>query len=325
MSTPTTNHKNSKKIILKRKTTFAEAIQTGAMEFMSMSKKSIGSYYESKNAKGIGSGLSFAERDVIMPYLIDVPNTDREFMKKSKEFFECMATPVPFEDGISLEIGLELDNDKPVTYVEKDTDGKVTAKNIPIIPMDYVRWRHALGHPQVAKSLKEAMGNPLVTFYIHDASEVIEQNTLAGKEKDNALLAYLKVKEDPEKVSKLLTLMGVDYRIYHGPNAASERATKLRELADTRFKEFNDTYEDKMFEEKYLLQAMMDAGITRRVGNQFIFIETNKIIGHTEEEALFFFKDPVNSGAVVVMKGLLQEAGKIKVTAKKANRMPVGR
>ena len=52
-----------------------------------------------------------------MPYLISLPKDDREFQKEVKKFFESIATKIPYgEEGILLEIGLTLTNEKPGTW-----------------------------------------------------------------------------------------------------------------------------------------------------------------------------------------------------------------
>lgn len=319
----TTTHKNSRKISIRRKYTFAEGVQDKAPDFMAQSKKSIGSYFESKNSHAIGSGLSFAERDLLMPYLIDLPKTDREFMDKSRKFFESISTKVPFEDpGLTLEIGLELDNDKEITFF----DEKQERYNIPINVMEYVRYRHLIKHPWVALSETEAKRDPLKYYFVYDPTEVIMEVSKINKAKDESLNNYLKLKDNLEKVNGMLTLFKIDPRMYHGPNEVDQKVTRLRELAEEKPVEFNMLYADELFEEKFMLQGMLDAAIIRQIGNQFIFVETGKILGNTKEEMLYYFKDPKNSDIVVVLKGHLQEARKIKVSKPTAKtRTPVGR
>lgn len=320
-------HPNSRKVTILRRGTFMESAQTNAAEFMSMSKKSIGSYWESKNGKATGSGLSFDEKYLLMPRIVDIPQDDRGFLPAVKAFFEAMVTPVPYDDGITLEIGLMLDNDKPITYSRKDDDGKQTF-NIPIAAMDYIRYRHAQGHPRVGKSLAEAKGNMLLDFYIFDPTSVMEADVEMTRTKDKALKLYMLIREDkdPKKVDMMLTLMGKDPREFFGPDATSEKAQELRTQADTRAPRFVEEYESNMFEEKYLLTSMINIGVVRKVGNQFINADSGKILGNNMEEALYFFKDPVNTEAIAILKALMQE-GLLKSVGKGTSRkrVPVGR
>lgn len=312
---------NSKKITILRKPTMMEGAQDKAAEFMSMSRKSIGSYFESKNAKGIGSGLSFDEKDLLMPRLIDVPKDDRTFLDTVRKFFESLQTYVPYEDGVILEIGLSIDNSKPITYFDEKRD----KYNTPIAYMDYVRYRHAMHHPKVAASYAEAQGNQLIDFYIFDPATARQQDTELSNTKDKALQIYLKIKEDMVKVDAMITLMGTDPRTFTGAGKDDEKTTFLRKQADERSVKFLEEYETKMFEEKYMLQSMMNTGIIRRVGNQYIDSETGKIIGNNTEEAMYFFKDPVNSDKISILKANLQEMLKIEIKTSKKSRLPITR
>lgn len=313
-------HANSKKVTILRKTTMAEKAQDKAPDFMAMSRKSIGSYFASKNEKGIGSGLTFEEKEILMPRIIDVPKDDRTFLDTVRKFFESLQTYVPYEDGVTLEIGLTISNDEELTYFDKDR--KIF--NVPIAPMDYIRYRHALHHPQVAESEAAARGNMLVSFYIFDPASVLTENIELDKTKDRALQIYMTVKTDIGKVDALLTLMGRDPREFSGLEKNNEKIKELRSLADNQANKFVEEYEGKMFEEKYLLTSMMNTGIVRRVGNQYINAETGKIIGNNTEEAWYFFKDPAHTDQISILKANLQEALKKESKVRK-QRTPLSR
>lgn len=315
----TTNHPNSRKITIFRKSTFAEAAQTNAAEFMSMSKKSIGSYWDSRNSKGIGSGLSFEERDILMPDIINVHEKDKDFRKSVENFFASLTTPVAYEDGITLEIGLKRDNKQPITH--KGADGEFD--NLPIAPFDYVRYRHALRHPKVAPSADAAKGNVLVDYYIFDPEVALQVNVEANKERDQAIQNYFKIKDDARKIDAMLVLMGSDPREFYGVNKDQEKLEKLRNYADIEAKKFNEEYDGKLFEEKFLLLALENTGIVKRMGNQYVVDDTKKILGNNKDEAMFFFKDPANADTTAILKGQLQEAMRKEIRNKK--RLPVGK
>lgn len=308
-------HHNSKKITILRKGTFAESAQVNAADFMSMSKKSIGPYWESKSSKGIGSGLSFNEKDLLMPRLIDIPKDDKTFLGEVKKFFESLVTPIPYGEGLQLEIGLELSNNHDILY--KDKDG---LQNWPINIMDYVRYRHAVHSPRVAPSLSAAKGNVLVDYYIFDPAETLAEDTRVSEIKDKALTMYLTIKGDQAKVDKMLTLMGKDPR---DVGVASERVEELRNLADKQAAAFIREFDGELSDEKYILTSLINTGLVKRIGNQYINTETSKIIGNNHEEAIYFFKDPSNSEQITILRSNLREAMK-QDTPKKKNRIPVG-
>jgi hypothetical protein len=78
-----------------------------------------------------------------------------------------------------------------------------------------------------------------------------------------------------------------------------------------------------MFEEAYLVTSMVNTGVIKRMGNQFVEAETGKVLAHKEEEMMYFFKDPANSDKVIILKGALQEAMKKENKGRK-HRLPAG-
>lgn len=312
-------HANSKRITLFNAGSFLENAQTGAQDFMAMSKKSIGSYFSGTLGSSVGNGLSFEEIDVLLPLLIDVPKDDRTFRETVTTFYKNMATNVPFSSGKELEIGLTLDNDKPITW--KNDEGKY---NLPINLQEYIRYRHAKGHPWVAESKSAALGNMLKQFYIFDETAVNAENAEAGLVRDKAVGTYLSLKADGEKVNAMLTLLGIDIRIYHGVDADDLKLGKLYELANTQSEEFNKVHADKHFDMRFTVQKMINTGVIRKIGAQLVDNETGKVLGYNMEEVIYFMQDNNNSDIVSILKAKMQEAMKKKLTTQKAGiRKPI--
>lgn len=314
-------HPNSKKITIFLAGSFLDNAQTGAQEFLSMSKKSIGSYFATNLGKAIGTGLEFEEIDVLMPLIVDIPKDDRSFRAAVTDFFAGLVTHVPFGTGRELEIGLKLDNTKPVTY--KDAEGKY---NLPIDIAEYLRFRHAKRHPWVAPSLAAAKGNMLTQFYIFDQAEEDINTSKAGQLRDKAVAAYLVVKKDEEKLKGMLTLLGVDTRTFHGPEEEDLMSQALYKFANSNPEKFMEVYDTDNFELRFLVQKMINTGIIKRIGNQYVDKETSSILGHTVEEVIYYIKDTNHSDKVGILKANLQEAMKAKLVAprrKQTNRAGV--
>jgi hypothetical protein len=297
------NHPNSKKITVFRAGSFANDAQINAQEFLSMSKKSIGSYWIGGGGKGVGSGLTFDEMDLLMPYMLNIPTTDNFFRQRCTEFFKTIVTRIPHGSGKELEIGLTLDNSKPVTW--KNEDGKY---NIPINIDDFIRYKHASEHPKVAGSQGAAKGDVTKEYYIFDKEEAISANSNAAKVKDQAMVAYLQVKENPDKVNMMLTLLNVDPRKFTGRGAKQLREQELRKIADNKADQFMKVYDSDNFEIRFNIQAMVNTGILKQVGNQYVDAETSTIFAHNLDEAVFNFQDPTYSQTVGMLKARLQEA-----------------
>lgn len=286
-------HPNSRKITVFRAGSFLSRAQGKEIEdHFSEAKVSIGSYFESANSLKVASGLSFKEEELLLPPLIDTPANDRDFRKKVSEFYQEIDTKVPHQ-GLDLEIGLETDN-----------EGPVSEKNMPIKITDYIRYRHMKKHPYMAASKDEADSNPLKQYYIFDKEEMKRGSKKKMQAKDSAMQIYLKLKENMEEVNMMLTLMGDDYRAY----PVGERAERLRYFAENKADEFNTTYEAGKLEIRAWIQNMVRTNVIKMMGSKFIDNESQKLIANNLEELVFFFEDTENADAVVALKARLQEA-----------------
>lgn len=306
------SHKNSKTVTIFRAGSFLSRAQGKELEdFLSTTKRSVGSYWESASSKRVGSGLSFAEEAFLLPNLLDVPAEDREFRKKVTNFYADMDTQVPHGTGRTLEIGLEDSNDKPVA-----------AKNMPINLSDYLRYRQAKGHPQVALTKEDADGNQMKEFYIFDKTDTAKKNDKKREDKDAAIQIYLQIKNDPMKLDAMLTLLGVDPREFTTPGSSPEdilqaKQTELRIQSEKAPAEFTTVYNEADLEIRYWIKTMINTGVFKLMGAKILDGETNKIVANSMEEAVFFFKDEENSESVSMYKARMQEAAKKPLTSRR--------
>jgi hypothetical protein len=311
-----TTHPNSKVINIVRTETFMDTVQTGAKEFMSLSRKTIGSYWKSISSKAVGSGLDLNEQAVLLPLIIDADAEDRFFREKVTKFYKEMFTQVPFgPEGRALQIGLLLDNSKPVYW--KDKDGLM---NLPIEPMDYIRYRHAREHPQVAVDKESSIGDPLKLYYIFDPEVADKQLVSSTKEQDEAIATYLAIKDQEEKVSGLLVMLGVDPRDFGGASAPAQRAKRLRELADTKPADFNKVYKTDNFELRVKIKSFLQNGIFKNVGDRIFEASTNTMVAKDMDEAVKLLQDKEYSERLQIWSANLQD---ITAKPKTARRKPV--
>lgn len=300
---------SSKKVTIFRAGSFLAKAQTGLEDFFALSTVSIGSYWESIGTKRIGTGLSFEEETILLPLVLDVPAEDREFRKSVSKFYMEMDTKVPYLSGITLEIGLKIDNDKPLSLDLKNPE----KSNLPIQIMDYLRYRHALRHPYVAQSKDKADGNGIIQFYIFDKSAVLEKSRKTMDVLDLAIGNYAKIKEDADKVKKMLTLMGTDYRIFDN---ASDMVIGLRKIVEAKPDEFNEVYKDSEIESKYTIQLMCNFGVLKQIGDKYQDVETKRFIANSKDELISIMADETQSDLVLTLKTRLQESLKKPYTGK---------
>ena len=265
--------------------------------------RAIGSYWSRKSNRP-ATGLTLPEENLLMPFVLDIPETDRDFRSRCTDYFHAISTKVDPTDnngegGTPLEIGL-LNNDEPL--------GK---DNLPLEPTDYIKWRHSLGHPQVALKQSLAKGNKLKHFYIFDpTTENTDANTRTDM-KDEALKAYLEVKEDAGKTRQYLVLLNADMQLARG-----KESIKLREYAETSAKDFLEIHNDRDRPIKYLIRMMVEAKIVEYVGTRIIIKENGQQLGANEKEAVAHLKDPENSQQLATFKHMVQDYLKAKKLAK---------
>lgn len=299
------NHPNSKKVTIFRAGSFLSRAQGKEVdEYFSQSKVSVGSYYEKKDSRKIANGLTPYEENLLLPSYVDADPGEREFRKKVSEFYMDIDTKVPFRIGITLEIGLSEDNTKPVSE-----------KNSPLETMDYLRYRHAIGHPFMAVSKEEAESNATKQYYIFDPTTVQSKNKKKNLEQDAAMQIYLSVKDKPEQVSMMLTLLGTDPREFFGPSADDLRIEALRKIAESKAMLFNKTHAESDLEKRYWVKTLVNTGVFKLLGERYVDAETKKIIGNNLEETIAYFTDEENSDAVVLYKSRMQEALKKPIAA----------
>lgn len=292
------NHKSSKVIFLRRspislmETASADNAET--KPYFDAAYRAIGSYWSRKSNRP-ATGLTLPEENLIMPFILDIPETDRDFRSRCTDYFHAISTKVEPTDirgegGTPLQIGLQ-DNEQPLS---KD--------NLPLEPEDYVKWRHALGHPQVALKESLAKGNKLKQFYIFDpATETLDANNKADI-KDEALTAYLQVKEDLSKTKQYLTLLNADMHLIRG-----KESIKLREFAETSPRAFLEVHNDRDRQLKFLIRMLVDAKVLEHVGTRLTVVESGHQIGATEKEAIAYLRDPENGQQLNTFKHLAQD------------------
>lgn len=290
-------HKNSHIVFLRRLPQFASAARRELEDYFAESKRSVGGYF-SKNSVRTATGLTPTEEDLLMPYILSIPKEDRDFRKEVTKFFEGIDTKVLPKEGTPLEIGLNRDNNEPVS-----------ADNLPISITDYIRYRHALGHPWVAADEANGIGNQLKQYYFYDPATVSKANIDTNEERDKAIGYYLTLKDNKRSVDMYLTLLGVRTdQIKPG-----EEVYELRKLVDKDPKKFLALYNDRDKEMKYIIEDMINKGILERIGKSRIVIkDTTEELGRDMKETILFLSDSKNTKTYQALRARLQEAWKDK-------------
>lgn len=295
--------KSTRTVTIFRAQSFLGQAQVGLDDYYALSNKDIGSFWDSKGMSKIGSGLDWKEIEILLPLVIDSEFTDKDFKTKVKEFYTDIVTKVPHKEGAVLNIGL-LDNDKSLS---KD--------NLPLIPMDYLRWKHALRHPWVAPSRKDSDGNQLKTFYVYDPEANKLANTSAREQKEKAMEQYLILtKENVDRIDDVLAVLKEDPRGFKDKNEKLDYLESLvNSVSPETVKGFLDVVTDKKIPLKGLLAKLVHTNVLKMVGSRYLIVETDAIFADGEEEAVLELADEKNASLLTVFKAQLQEKMKTKI------------
>lgn len=257
------------------------------------STRGIGPYFANKTA---ASGLSFEEQKVLMPEVLGIEHTDKDFRKAVVDFYHSFITYVP-KGGLKLQVSLYNDNEP------------LSPSNLPINLKDYLSYRHLLNHTDVAKDYSTAEREYNKKYYIKDPEGVTKEAIKINELEDKATVVYMKYKDDAIKLDQILTMLGINIR----EMSTEAKVLKLKEFSKEddkmndveqkdAFERFIRIAEDKDLEYKYLIQEMIGSQYLKRVGTAIHFNESGDVIGQDMDATVMFFKNPKNSRALNLMR-----------------------
>jgi uncharacterized lipoprotein YehR (DUF1307 family) len=262
-------------------------------DYMGLAFRAVGSYFR-EIGKVYETGLTREEENLIMPELLgglSVEENKNEFRKQVQAFFKDICTKIPME-GLRLEIGLQQDKE-------------LSDSNPPIKPMDYVRYKHAIKHPQVAMTKDDADKYQHVLFYVVDKAAQVAGKSKLQEYEDKAQTEYLQINKDYAKMEMVLVLLGV-----HTKNLTQEdmvlelkaQATINPDESDAmnteRLQKFVNIVNDRELITKYDIMEMIRAGYLDRIKTKILLKETGEVIGDNLKEAVVWMQDKGNSKVV---------------------------
>jgi hypothetical protein len=274
--------------------------------WLGMSFRAIGPYFKNR---ATATGLTFEEQRLLLPIILNIEPTDRDFRTAVNRFYDSILTFIP-KDGIKLQVGL-TDDSKPLSD-----------SNMPLKIEDYVRYRHLREHPDVAKDKNDALRLPNKRFYLVDPESLTKQAVTINSLEDKAMTIYMKHKEDKIKVDQILTMLGIRVRdLKHEDKVLRLKALAVKAAGATEAEQkqnlerFIAMAEDKDLEFKYLIEEMIGVQYLQRVGTNIILKESGMKIGDTLEDAVLYFRNPKNSRELNLMKA--QYLTKVKGASEK--------
>lgn len=289
---------NSRVVVIYRISSFLEQEQKDSKVLYVNAKYSVGAYYDSPRSKIPSSGLSYAEEEILMPFLIHLEPTDRDFRKNIEKYFTEISTTIPYSTGISLEIGL-TDNSKALTK-----------NNLPLSIEEYVRYRHLLNHPLMAKNIDVDGNDGKKEFYIFNKDEVLKKKALSTSYADQALEIYIKNKNNITMINQILTLLGKDVSLIENDIIKVET---FKDIATKKPKDIIAVFNTPDFEYKYWIKLMVMANALKVVNNKYYQVldnKQNKLLANSLEDLIIYFKDKDNSDVFIALKSIVQQKSK---------------
>ncbi len=264
-----------KTIIIRRK----EVLNHLPKEIRAGAKVKIGSIFVNRLPL---KGVEGKEEERLLKELVDVPPTHNEWPAKTKDFWSSLSITVPFE-------GVELN-------IETTEDGT------PINPIDYIKYKWAIKHRQVAMSEEEMRATSEKKFYIYDPQKDLLKKNNKVQIKKEADKEFIKLTGNFDLMRTLVRVLANG-----NPDTLTdmEIENQLYDIKDANPERFLKYCKDDTLELRSEILEMIEKGVFRQIGNQIIY--QDETIGETMKDAIVYFKNKKNSGAVNAMRAQLKE------------------
>lgn len=245
-----------------------------------------------KNRKPL-KGLDRKEEKNILPRIIDAePDEGSAFYDKASKYWKELTIDVP-SGGKPLNIS---------TRGESEIDG--VKVDDPVHPEDYVMYRFAQAHPQVAETEEDALANRNKLYYILDPEEEKRNKRSEVEAKKEAWREFIKMEEDEQKVDLMI-------RVFTDSSPEKmtdidEKVNKLDEELERRPKEFVQLAQDDDLEKQDFVLQCLEYGVLRKTGNQIMYMD--EVLGSGVEDVVAFLKNKRNSSTLSELKAKLSNA-----------------
>lgn len=225
------------------------------------------------------NGLTIAEIESYMPYILSIPKDATEFWIKVKEYFINKRIDVPAQ-GLKLNIGL-------------DESGR------PLHVKDYVDYKFIMVNPYVSKSDKETRQHQ--RFYINDLQKEKAKKVEATQLRMEAMKECIKVQGGKSEVINQIV------KVFGDNPDRMDKDDKLifLEMKATESPEiFLQIVRNKDLEMVAFLKDALNAEAIRKVGNTYFFGDEE--LGDSEEDAIKYLKTKSNSGTLQTIKARIK-------------------
>ncbi len=237
-----------------------------------------------KNRKPL-KGLDRDEEKQILPRIIDAdPDEGAQFAEKASKYWKELSVDIP-SGGKMLNIST-------------DEQGR------PMYPEDYVIYRFAQAHPNVAEDEQEARKDPNKLFWVLDPEEEKLNERKEVEAKADAWKEFIKIKDDEDKIDLMI-------RVFVGENPkkmsdTDEKVNALHDELEKRPEKFIDLATDDNLEKQDFVLQCIEYGVLRKIGNQIMY--KDEVLGQGVDEVVAYLKNKRHSSTLSSLKAELQDS-----------------
>lgn len=197
---------------------------------------------------------------------------------------------------LSVSIGKEFKtNEELAEYCEgyKGTTPNVEEHKkylygFPINVSDYIVWRYALLHRDVANTLELASKSLKIKFYLFDETRAKQIAKNKQTVLDQARKMYIDVIGKGEETNMILFMIDQ----YVEGDETYVKNTKLDSFISSNPAKFVEIMKDSNLKTKYMIERLIRKGILKRYENSAMIVDNEDVsivIGNTLDEAVSFF------------------------------------
>lgn len=244
-------------------------------------------------------GVSYDEEKAYLPNLVGCSPDSFDWSAKTRAFWEKFDVTVPTHGKI-LNITCEK-----AKFVVPGTGKEITIDR-PEVVLDYLIWRFAQKHSEVASNLAECLALKEKQFYIEDQDAEIKAKTTTLEIKNKARQKYLEIAGGESKDETLLRAIAVNTRALHGsviPTKLADLLIFLNDISEKFPVAFADAASDPEIKDRAFVSQLLDYQILTSAGNQ-LYDETQGInaIAESIEEFIKLINQPGKSAYKAQLK-----------------------
>lgn len=232
-------------------------------EIYDTSTQYVGGGY-SADTNDVLRGITFEEEDLLLPSILGLSPTSNEWMTKVKNFHANIDIPVPAKEGKKLNIST-------TKRTIKNKEGKEVEYEFPVVPLDYIYYKHCLKHDEVAKSRETVDFHPKYRFYIEDAQELMDVSNQVLETKNKMRQHLLKMVGPAEKDHDLIRAILVVAKEFTGREPSTkeeENVIAIDKFAEAHPSEFVKFASDDTIKAKAFVHQLISYNLITSVGNQ---------------------------------------------------------